>query len=470
MKKLIFILFFISLIFQGHGQSMGYADLALQFSQEHLEGTARFNAMSGAFGALGGDVSSTYTNPAGGAVFSKTEIAWSLTRTGRESNTTYYNSHTKNSNINFRSPQFGAVFVFKNPNYNAKWYKYAFGFNYNTTNNYKNHYKAQGNNNTYARYTVHPFDSEDPKIPYNTPLNQSFENITSGNARVYSFSFSAAHKKAWYLGGAVNSHHFSLTQDAILREINGDTNNNELHAKNTQYLSQLGDGLSLSIGVISKPTNNIRLGFSFNSPVWYYNIEEFSNYIDYDTENEYDERGYLSIYSNDIDGVYENSTSNFPEQLYFKYKLNTPLKLTGSFAYTFNKNGLISIDYTLKDYQSLQLTPSYEFIGDNSFISNTYAISNSIRTGTEWIIKQFSLRGGYSFEQSPFKNAAKNEHIHGYSLGLGYKIKNAKIDISYNNTNHTEYYNFYNHPQENVSSTQIDKTTSKITATLSFIL
>jgi hypothetical protein len=39
----------------------------LRYSQDNLNGTARFRAM-GAFGALGGDLSSLNVNPAGSAI------------------------------------------------------------------------------------------------------------------------------------------------------------------------------------------------------------------------------------------------------------------------------------------------------------------------------------------------------------------------------------------------------------------
>ena len=41
---------------------------ALNYADNSYQGTARFNSMSGAFGALGGDLSSIAVNPAGSAV------------------------------------------------------------------------------------------------------------------------------------------------------------------------------------------------------------------------------------------------------------------------------------------------------------------------------------------------------------------------------------------------------------------
>jgi len=42
---------------------------ALRYSQDEIQGSARFRALSGAFGALGGDLSAVSLNPAGSASF-----------------------------------------------------------------------------------------------------------------------------------------------------------------------------------------------------------------------------------------------------------------------------------------------------------------------------------------------------------------------------------------------------------------
>ena len=44
---------------------------AVRYSTETTLGTARFKSMSGAFGALGGDMSAVSVNPAGSAIFNK---------------------------------------------------------------------------------------------------------------------------------------------------------------------------------------------------------------------------------------------------------------------------------------------------------------------------------------------------------------------------------------------------------------
>ena len=51
---------------------------ALLLSGENSQGTARFESMGGAFGALGGDLSSININPAGSSVYNDNEYGITL--------------------------------------------------------------------------------------------------------------------------------------------------------------------------------------------------------------------------------------------------------------------------------------------------------------------------------------------------------------------------------------------------------
>ena len=50
---------------------------ALRYSQSSLAGTARYISMGGAFGALGADMSSISTNPAGLGIYRRSEFSFS---------------------------------------------------------------------------------------------------------------------------------------------------------------------------------------------------------------------------------------------------------------------------------------------------------------------------------------------------------------------------------------------------------
>ena len=69
MKKIIFIVAFASVNLTSNAQALGYGDLSLLFSKNDGNGSARFVAMAGAFGAVGGDVAAMTINPAGITIF-----------------------------------------------------------------------------------------------------------------------------------------------------------------------------------------------------------------------------------------------------------------------------------------------------------------------------------------------------------------------------------------------------------------
>jgi hypothetical protein len=75
MKKII--IFILSL---ASGLTTNAQDItdAVRYSYTSIEGSARFRALSGAFGALGGDLSAINVNPAGSAVFNTSFASFSL--------------------------------------------------------------------------------------------------------------------------------------------------------------------------------------------------------------------------------------------------------------------------------------------------------------------------------------------------------------------------------------------------------
>jgi hypothetical protein len=67
---------------------------ALRYSTQNLSGTARYSAMGGAFGSLGGEFSALSSNPAGIGMYQFTELTFTPSF-NLNSNKSYYN----NSNL-----------------------------------------------------------------------------------------------------------------------------------------------------------------------------------------------------------------------------------------------------------------------------------------------------------------------------------------------------------------------------------
>ncbi|MGA1227060.1 MAG: transporter, partial [Tamlana sp.] len=93
---------------------------ALRYSQSEIQGTARFRALSGAFGALGGDMSAVSINPAGSAVFSQSHASLTVSNIDTENTTNYFGNSVNSNESNFDINQAGAAFVFAS-NSNSPW-------------------------------------------------------------------------------------------------------------------------------------------------------------------------------------------------------------------------------------------------------------------------------------------------------------------------------------------------------------
>ena len=447
MKKL-FLAVMLCIAYISNAQTLSYNDLGVLFSKENINGTARYNAMSGAFGALGGDISAIETNPAGAAVFLMSEFAASLKLTNLKTGATYYGNSQLSENDLTDLSQAGGVFVFKGYSNNSGWGKVALGFNYSMANDFENPWYAGGDSG-YAPIT--DFYDSDPVVYINSD-GQEFENLTSGRNNKYTFTFASQYNDNLFFGASISSYDTEYYQRVLIDEYNNDGNGNYLDISQIQKLFTYGDGISFNLGIISKPNDNVRLGLAYQSPVWYALSEDF---VEYD----------VTIYDNDID-----VSSDYPfEDTYsginaFDYNLRTPGKLTGSIAYVFEKQGLISVDYIYKNYANIKLSKG-EFSGENQSFKSDLKSTGELRIGTEWRFDNFSLRGGYHLEKSPYKNAIGSDDFDGYSFGAGFKFRGGKVDFSYQNSAYTAPYRLY--PEYNqVDAVELDFDNSKFTATL----
>ena len=100
---------------------------AVRYSNNQIQGTARFRAMGGAFGALGGDMSSVTINPAGSAIFNASHASVSGSFFNTNNDVSYFGSLNSASNSNVDVNQLGAAFVFENLNGSSKWHTWWYG-------------------------------------------------------------------------------------------------------------------------------------------------------------------------------------------------------------------------------------------------------------------------------------------------------------------------------------------------------
>ena len=130
--------------------------------------------------------------------------------------------------------------------------------------------------------------------------------------------------------------------------------------------------------------------------------------------------------------------------VYEPYQLRTPGKWTGSLGYIYKKSGLLSIDYSIKDYSNIEFSTKSDFREVNYEIKNKLGMASELRIGGEYRIKAVSLRAGYRSEKSPYTNQSTIGNLTGYSSGFGYNFGGTKLDITYSHSQRNYQKQFFN--------------------------
>lgn len=447
----------------------------LRYSTENMTGSARFSSMSGAFGALGGDLSAISINPAGSAVFLSSTASVSFSVENTKNDARYFDNSTSEKFSDFVMNQAGVVFVFDSYNEDAAMKKFTLGLNYDLMNNFDNSFRAGGRSNTsidqyflgyadgialellqtlpgesisslyrylgenygygaqqaflgYQSYIINPSDPDNPNnTGYYSAIapgvfEQDFSSVTSGFNAKYSINAAAQIGYDWYVGVNFNSYIIDYLQTTRFYE----TNNNSGSVVNRVFfennLAVLGSGFSMQLGAITKVSDNLRLGLTYDTPTWFRISEETSQHI----ETRRVENG------NTINQIVSPNVVN----IYDDYRLKAPGKITTSAAYIFEGYGLISVDYSYRNFSNMEFRPVNDayFSAENARIEDMLKAVSSVRIGGEYRLYQLNFRAGFRYEQSPYDDTSLMSDLTGFSFGIGYSFGNTRLDVAYINT------------------------------------
>ena len=495
MKRILFLLVIVSITSSIQAQDLRDA---YRYSENELSGTARYMGMSGAFGALGGDISAMSLNPASSAVFLSSSASVTLGYRNLKNNIRFNDARSTREQDDTDLTNTGGVFVFKD-NENSDWRKFTFGVNYSIESNYEENYAVRGNSsNSLDQYFLSYADGvaldllqlqDDESIsslysflgenygfaaqqaflgyqayvieaevddPDNTEyfsllapgnFDQQYQYAATGLNGKLSFNLGTQYKDFLYLGLNLNSHFINYENSTEFSEFNSNTGSEttEVYFGNSLYTN--GDGFSFQLGGIAKISENIRLGLTYDSPTWFNFREETRQYLE--SNNSFDE--FVSVSPNIVN-------------VYPEYELRLPSKFNGSFAYLFGKTGLISFDYSWKDYSNMKFSSEYNigYADLNTAINDEMKAASTYRIGGEYRISNLSLRAGYRFEESPFKNKSNVGDLTGYTGGLGYSFGNFNVDLAYSFANYEDTSTSF------INTTTLDRDLSKVVLSLTF--
>ncbi len=475
------ILIAASIVLAGNSLYAQYVGDALRFSQPEQGSTARFKGLGNAQTALGGDISSLSSNPAGLGFFTKSEFSFTPEFNNFKVGSSYLNSQTNSSQSKAGINQIGAVFYsptkrLKGTDVNSGWVSVNFGIGYNKTNNFNANTDYGGKN---SRSSIADYFADQSTINYGTtngPNNDpnffdagsleqmAYKNfltqyntagyfptteqnnvqnnsiINTGSQSEVNLGIAGNYSNQLYIGASLGFANINFTSDKLYSEsgLNRtylgqpvDFINGSYDLAYRSFQETKGSGFNAKIGLVYKPTNEVRLGLSLISPTWYSLTDRYSE-------------GLNTTYTKQ-DGTAVPEYKNADTQYDLDYNLRTPYRINGGVSYVIGNSAIVTGDVEYVDYSSIRFTDngSNTERNTNRGIADAYKGNLNYRVGAEVkVVNQVMIRGGYNYSSSPYKNIDLNTQ--GVSGGLGFRFENYYLDATYRHTTYDSTNSPYN--------------------------
>ena len=264
---------------------------ALRYSTQNPIGTARFAAMGGAFGSLGGEFSGLSSNPAGIGMYQFSELTFTPNFNLNTSKSYYNNSQSSSYQSDVSIGNLGLILTI--PKNNTNWKRINIGIGWNQLANYDNTVKIEGINyessivdkfikltngtltgeltngegNSYSQmawntYLIDPLSINNELIDGEYISNfSSAEKLQSkltksiGGMNEFIFSIGGSYQEKLYIGATIGIPTINYYEDSeyLEREIN-DTTSNLRRMLFSEEISAYGTGINLKIASIKTKT------------------------------------------------------------------------------------------------------------------------------------------------------------------------------------------------------------------------
>lgn len=397
---------------------------AIKFSDNDINGSARFMGMAGAFGSLGGDASAVGINPAGLGIYRGSELSFgtNLQFMNSQANTNAGQFHV--SDLDFTFNNFNFVINFgKNETKQKGLITSSFAFGFNKLKNFDREIygKAKDQEGSMTDYianlttsngdhyldmqydgSYNPFNGNNANAPwlgvmaYQTFLidtipgttnqyqsllgpgelvNPSYLFSEEGYINEWSFAYGGNISNKLYFGAKIGIR--DLQYNSHTKYSEEFENGGSMSLSNS--IETTGTGFNFSAGLIARPVKFLRLGAAFHTPTFYTINTLYSAVMSSSLSNNYTQASPIGSQS---------------------YLLRTPYELDLSGALIFGKVGLLSFDYEYKDFSSSKLEGTNWdgaslYQDNNAYMDTCFNKVQTLRLGAEVkITKEFAIRFG----------------------------------------------------------------------------
>lgn len=489
---------------------------ANRLMQTDLNGTARFVGMGGAMGALGGDISTMGTNPAGIGIYRSNDamVSFGFNRANSESQfsgNTMKDGRTAGSFDN-------AGFVYSTKIGNKTTLRYVnFGFNYHKMKSFNKRMVMGGEYTSGASQTdqmahqadgLLPIDFKDPwnkydigwlsilgwesyliyqdendekkyhgfpseSLPYG-----DYRSTETGGLHSYDFNLSLNVKDRVYIGFTLGVYDVDYSRSTWYREgfdYTPETGDRSFYVKE-DYLGTTGTGVDFKFGLIARPFEDLplRIGAAVHTPTLFNLKDRVSSQVFSDIS---DLKGNVDQYD-----VYTPDDGSITE-----YSIVTPWKYNVSLGYTVGSNLALGAEYEYSNYSTAKIK-DYDGAklgeGDGVFTKQFMEGVHTFRVGAEFKpVPQFAVRAGYnhvtpsiksdSYKIIPYEGPnsirtdteyANPRSINRYTIGMGYRGAMFYADLTYQYQGYKE--DFYPFDNIDLSATKVKNERHQLLMTL----
>lgn len=432
---------------------------AAKLAERDLNGTARFVGMGGAMGALGGDISTMGTNPAGIGIYRSNDIMTSFSYSAYGTESKYLGQTFNNDKNQWSFDNIGFVFASKIGNQTALRFV-NFGFNYKRSKSlYKNmtmggllgavddifvsqvnqmgqqatddvwynkeNYnfngaEAYGNNRLgwlgimgYQGYLTNAmrkdgYDRYDPIVP--DEVDAYFNSNERGGISQFDFNVAFNVNDRVYFGLTLGAYDVNYKKTTLYDEDYGNGEGYELSSFNRIK----GSGVDVKFGAIIRPfeSSPFRIGLAIHTPTFYNltyeNGASMTSDIFLKDVQDGDSKFKVRDDNPGPDAVTtrESFDANGGRRIEQDFRLSTPWRFNASLGYTVGTSLALGAEYEYEDYSSMKFKypEGDEMIDQNNTIKNFMKGVHTFRIGAEYkVIPEFAFRLGYNYSSTAFK-------------------------------------------------------------------
>lgn len=431
-----------------------YGEDALLFSSEKITGTARTQGMGGNYSSIGADASNAFGNPAGLGFYNRSELSITPVFTNYSTQTNYIGNTSNASGSGLKIGQFGLIMNSNGVGTRKK--RSSFAITYSTHANFLTGINYQGVNNRssmsdyfaekatqrgantttldnefnpntgqsdtqtsmyYQSYLIDPLNGGGyGATELSTPVNQAGTVSTMGKTSQFTMGYGANFDDRTYIGASlgivrlnyetINDHNEAFPKGQIF---NGFNYNDDLVTR--------GSGINLSVGAITKVTDDLQFGVSVTTPTAFSMSESYYSSITIDNKPK--------TFTTDFKKI-EALPSDY------SYKVTTPLKANAGFTFFLPKKlGFITADAQYVGYRNMGVRDPQDTqwsAAQKSAIQSAYKDVVNLKIGGEIRINQARLRAGINYLADPVRKTNNSQIIP--TIGAGYRTNKFFFDVA----------------------------------------